>query len=125
METEGGSGSGTRKKTGGAAATVPDLPADDTASIIAENAAAAAAAREDLLKRTALAAGGSVQTDLILPPATERCKLIRINRELKNQPTILGNSDAESALYSLEKSTLSRMGVFTDLFWLKTWSPSV
>jgi hypothetical protein len=51
---------------------------------------------------TAPAAGGSVQTDPSFPPATERCKLIRINRELKNQPTILGNTDAESSLYSLE-----------------------
>ncbi len=40
METEGGSRSGTRKKTGGAAATVPDLSADDAARIIAETPAA-------------------------------------------------------------------------------------
>jgi len=82
--------------------TASKLPADDAARIIAENAAAAAAARADLLKRTSPASGGFVQTDPVYPPATERCKLIRINRELKNQPTILGNSEAESSLYSLD-----------------------
>ncbi len=103
METEGGSGTGaTSKRNAAATVTAPDLPADDAARIIAENAAAAAAARNDHIKRTAPAAGGSVQTDLALPPTTEHCKLIRINRDLKNQPTILGNSDAESSLYSLE-----------------------
>ncbi len=90
------------KRNAAATVTAPDLPADDAARIIAENAAAAAAARDDLIKRTAPAAAGSVQTDLALPQATERCKLIRINRDLKNQPTILGNSDAKSSLYSLE-----------------------
>ncbi len=111
MDTEGGSGTGAPAKknvtsavaaAAAASVTAPNLPADDAARIIAENAAAAAAARDDLLKRSAPAAGGSVQTDSAYPPATERCKLIRINRDLKNQPSILGNTDAESSLYSLD-----------------------
>ena len=127
METADGSGSGVPvKKNVTAAATAaaaaaaaaaassgstPNLPADNAARIIAENAAAA---RADLLKRTPPATGGSVQMDPVYPPATERCKLIRINRELKNQPTVLGNTEAESSLYSLDDFHSLRMGGFTE-----------
>ncbi len=81
---------------------------DDQAALLAEEAAAAVrAANEDRNRRPGPgpappATGGIVQTDSALPPATERSKIIRINRQLKSSALILGDAGDETSLSSLE-----------------------
>ncbi len=50
------------------------------------------------------ASSGSVQTANPSIPPSERCKLIRINRELRNKPTVLGGGGSPSAVEPLEVS---------------------
>ncbi len=79
---------------------------DDHAAQLAEEAAAAVrAALEDRNRRPGHAnpaAGGFVRTDSIFPPATERSKIIRINRQLNSSAQILGDAGGETALSCLE-----------------------
>ncbi len=81
---------------------------DDQAALLAEEAAAAVrAANEDRNRRPGSgpappATGSVVQTDSALPPATERSKIIRINRQLNSSALILGDAGGETSLSSLE-----------------------
>jgi hypothetical protein len=53
------------------------------------------------------ATSGFVQTAKCLPSASERSKLIRINRELNNKPTVLGGGGGVPPLFlTLRLSTL-------------------
>ena len=57
------------------------------------------------------ATSGFVQTAKCLPSASERSKLIRINRELNNKPTVLGGGGGVPLLFpTLKLSTLWGMG---------------
>jgi hypothetical protein len=91
------------------AAATPTLHEDQVAALAEEAAAAVRAAIEDARRRPAgvtapptPASGGFVHTETVLPPATERSKIIRINRQLNSSAEILGDTGGETALSCLE-----------------------
>jgi hypothetical protein len=77
--------------------STPAIQDDEAARLAEEAAAAVRAARDDRNRRPGSgppappATGGDVQTDTALPPATERSKIIGINRQLKSSALILGD----------------------------------
>jgi hypothetical protein len=86
------------------AAVTPTLQEDQVAALAEEAAAAVRAAIEDARRRpggTAAqptpASGGFVHMDTALPPATERSKIVRINRQLNSAAEILGDAGGETA----------------------------
>jgi hypothetical protein len=92
----------------GDAMSTPAIQDDEAARLAEEAAAAVRAAQDDRNRRPGSgppappATGGVVQTDTALPPATERSKIIRINRQLKSSALILGDAGGETSLSSLE-----------------------
>jgi hypothetical protein len=91
------------------AAATPTLQEDQVPALAEEAAAAVRAAIEDARRRPAgstahptPASGGFVHMDTALPPATERSKIIRINRQLNSAAEILGDAGGETALSCLE-----------------------
>jgi hypothetical protein len=92
----------------GDAMSTPTIQDDEAARLAEEAAAAVRAANDDRNRRPGSgppappATGGVVQTDSALPPATERRKIIRINRQLKSSALILGDAGGETSLSSLE-----------------------
>jgi hypothetical protein len=93
------------------------LTPEEAARMGGENpAAAAAAAKGDNPGHGTTGNGpkpatsGFVQTAKCLPSASERSKLIRINRELNNKPTVLGGGGVPLLFLTLKLSTLWGMG---------------
>jgi uncharacterized membrane protein YgcG len=91
------------------AAATPTLQEDQVAALAEEAAAAVRAAMEDARRRPGgnaahpnPAYGGFVQTDSAFPPATERSKIVRINRQLNSAAEVLGDAGGETAFSSLE-----------------------
>jgi hypothetical protein len=91
------------------ASHTPTLQEDQVAALAEEAAAAVRAAMDDLRRRPGggaapppPASGGFVQTDTAFPPATERSKIIRINRQLNSSADVLGDAGGETALSCLE-----------------------
>jgi hypothetical protein len=86
-------------------------PAAAAASAAAAAAAAAAAKGNNTGHSTKgngpkPATSGFVQTAKCLPSASERSKLIHINRELNNKPTVLGGGGVPPLFLTLRLSTL-------------------
>jgi hypothetical protein len=91
------------------ASNTPTLQEDQVAALAEEAAAAAPAAMEDRNRRPGdgaapipPASGGFVHMDPAFPPATERSKIIRINRQLNSSANILGDAGGETSLSCLE-----------------------
>jgi len=87
----------------------PELQEDQVAALAEEAAAAVRATMEDARRRPGgitapptPASGGFVHTETALPPATERSKIIRINRQPNSSAEILGDAGGETALSCLE-----------------------
>jgi hypothetical protein len=93
-----------RNKIGDTMST-PAIQDDHAAQLAEEAAAAVRAALEDRNRRPGTAnpaSGGFVHTDSNFPPATERSKIIRINRQLNSSAQLLGDASGETALSCLE-----------------------
>jgi hypothetical protein len=91
------------------AAATPILQEDQVAALAEEAAAAVRAAMDDIRRRPGggtapptPASGGLVHTETALPPATERSKIVRINRQLNSSAEVLGDAGGETALSCLE-----------------------
>jgi hypothetical protein len=96
------------------ATPTPTLQEDQVARLAEEAAAAVRAAMADRNNRrpgadpasgTAPkppASGGSVHMVPAFPPASERSKIIRVNRQLNSSATILGDAGGETSLSLLE-----------------------
>jgi hypothetical protein len=85
----------------------PALQEEQVATLAEEAAAAVRAAMEDRNRLPGAAhlppaSGGVVQTDPPFPPATERSKIIRINRQLNSSADILGDAGGETSLSCLD-----------------------
>jgi hypothetical protein len=92
----------------------PTLQEDQVAKLAEEAAAAVRAAMADRSNRRPgadpasgapakpPASGGSVQTVPTFPPASERSKIIRVNRQLNSSADILGDAGGETSLSLLE-----------------------
>jgi hypothetical protein len=85
----------------------PAFQEDQVAALAEEAAAAVRAAMEDRNRLPGAAplppaSSGFVQTDPPFPPATERSKIIRINRQLNSSADILGDAGGETSLSCLE-----------------------
>jgi hypothetical protein len=86
---------------------LPALQEDQVATLAEEAAAAVRAAMEDRNRLPGAAhlppsSGGVVQMDSPFPPATERSKIIRINRQLNSSADVLGDAGGETSLSCLD-----------------------